>query len=154
VLDLALSGAGLVALGALLVVVAPLVRFTSPGPVFYRQRRVGRGGRPFTLYKLRTMVVKSEPDGPVWAEPDDPRVTAVGRWLRAARLDELPQLLNVLRNEMSIVGPRPERPEFVARLAERIPFYRARHAVRPGLIGWATVQQGYASSTEDALLKL
>jgi len=100
------------------------------------------------------MVEDAEPDGPVWAEPDDPRVTAAGRLLRRTRLDELPQAVNVLRGDMSLVGPRPERPEFVAELADQIPYYRARHAVRPGLTGWATVNQGYASSTEGALLKL
>jgi lipopolysaccharide/colanic/teichoic acid biosynthesis glycosyltransferase len=100
------------------------------------------------------MVVDSEPEGPVWAEPGDPRVTPVGRWLRRARLDELPQVMNVLRGEMSFVGPRPERPEFVDDLAARIPFYRARHSVRPGLTGWASIHQGYAGSPEDALVKL
>jgi exopolysaccharide biosynthesis polyprenyl glycosylphosphotransferase len=152
--DLACALVGLIALVPLLVAAAPLIRRGSPGPVFYRQLRVGRGGRPFMLVKLRTMVVDAEPEGPVWAALDDPRVTRVGRWLRRTRLDELPQALNVLRGEMSVVGPRPERPAFVATLAEAIPFYRARHAVRPGLTGWATIHQGYARSTGDALLKL
>ncbi len=152
--DLVLAAAGSALLGALLPVVAPLIKLTSPGPVFFRQMRVGRGGQPFSLLKLRTMVVDAECGGAVWAEPDDPRVTCIGRWLRRARLDELPQVVNILRGEMSVVGPRPERPEFVVELAERIPFYRARHAVRPGLTGWATVQQGYASSEADTLVKL
>jgi lipopolysaccharide/colanic/teichoic acid biosynthesis glycosyltransferase len=133
---------------------ALLVRLTSPGPLFLRQTRVGRGGRPFTLFKLRTMVVDAEPDGPVWAAPDDPRITPVGRWLRRSRIDELPQVLNIARGEMSLIGPRPERPAFVDALAERIPFYRARHAVRPGLTGWATVHQGYAASEEEAMRRL
>jgi exopolysaccharide biosynthesis polyprenyl glycosylphosphotransferase len=154
VIDVVFAVVGIAFLSVLLLVVAPLVALTSSGPVFYRQRRVGRGGRTFTLLKLRTMVVDAEPEGPVWAEPDDPRVTRVGRWLRRTRLDELPQAANILRGDMSLVGPRPERPEFVAELARRIPFYRARHAVRPGLTGWATIHQGYASSAEDALLKL
>lgn len=152
--DLACALAGLVALGPVLALMAPWIHLDSPGPVFYRQVRVGRGGRPFMLYKLRTMVADAEPEGPVWASPDDPRVTRVGRWLRRTRLDELPQAVNILRGEMSVVGPRPERPAFVATLAESIPFYRARHAVRPGLTGWATIHQGYARSTGDALLKL
>jgi exopolysaccharide biosynthesis polyprenyl glycosylphosphotransferase len=154
VVDLLLAVVGLVLLGIVLVLVVPLGKLTSPGPVFYRQQRVGRGGRPFWLVKLRTMAPDAEQSGPAWAVPDDPRVTSVGRWLRRTRLDELPQVVNILRSEMSVIGPRPERPEFVAELAAHIPFYRARHAVRPGLTGWATVHQGYASSTEGALLKL
>ena len=152
--DLAFAAVGLVLLALLLPIAGLLIRLAGPGPIFYRQVRVGRGGRQFMLYKLRTMVEDAEPEGPVWAARHDPRVTPVGRWLRRTRLDELPQVVNVLRGEMSVVGPRPERPEFVAALATRIPFYRARHAVRPGLTGWATVQQGYASSAEDALMKL
>jgi len=152
--DLLLAALGLAALSLLMIVVGPLIRMTSPGPILYRQARVGRGGRLFTLLKLRTMVEDAEPDGPVWAEPDDPRVTGVGRWLRRTRLDELPQVINILRGDMSFVGPRPERPEFVDELAREIPFYRARHAVRPGLTGWASIHEGYASSSSDALLKL
>lgn len=152
--DIVVASIGAVILVLLLPIVVPLIKLSSRGPAFYRQTRVGKGGRPFDLIKLRTMVVDSEPGGPVWAAPGDPRATGVGKWLRRARIDELPQVVNVLRGDMSVVGPRPERPEFVAELAERIPFYRARHAVRPGLTGWATVQQGYARSTEDALVKL
>lgn len=144
--------------GGVLLVVLPLAamlqKLESPGPLLYRQVRVGRGGRPFTLLKLRTMVADAEPDGPVWARPDDPRVTRLGRWLRRTRLDELPQVVNILRGEMSVVGPRPERPEFVAELAREIPFYRARHAVRPGLTGWAGIHMGYAASAAEALQKL
>ncbi len=153
-LDLAFALAGGALLLLLLPLLAPLIRGTSRGPVFLRQTRVGRGGRPFTLYKLRTMVEDAEPDGPVWAAANDARVTSVGRWLRRSRLDELPQVLNILRGEMSLIGPRPERPAFVDELAAVIPFYRARHAVRPGLTGWATVNQGYAASTEAALRRL
>lgn len=153
-IDLLVGLVGLVPLAVVLVVVAPWLKLTSPGPLLYRQTRVGRGGRPFQLIKLRTMIPEAEAQGPVWAAVNDPRITPIGRWLRRTRLDELPQLVNVLRGEMSLIGPRPERPELVARLAEEIPFYRARHAVRPGLTGWATIQQGYASSTEDSLRKL
>ncbi len=152
--DLVLASIGLLLLTLLLPLVGPLIKLTSAGPVFYRQTRVGRGGTPFGLLKLRTMVADSEPQGPVWAEPGDPRVTAIGRLLRRTRLDELPQFVNVARGEMSVVGPRPERPEFVSELAGEIPFYRARHAVRPGLTGWATVNQGYAGSRDEALVKL
>ena len=153
-LDLALAVLGLLVLALVLLPVAVLIRLSSPGPVLYRQERLGRGGRPFTLLKLRTMVAEAETDGPRWASRDDPRVTGVGHWLRRARLDELPQVLNILRGDMSVVGPRPERPEFVAELERRIPFYRARHAVRPGLTGWAGVHQGYTASTDEALVKL
>jgi exopolysaccharide biosynthesis polyprenyl glycosylphosphotransferase len=152
--DLVAGVAGLLCLAALLPALGPLILLNSRGGVFYRQERVGKGGRPFSLLKLRTMVEDAEPTGPVWAQRADERVTAIGRWLRRSRLDELPQFVNVLRGEMSLVGPRPERPEFVARLAETIPFYRARHSVRPGLTGWATIHQGYAGSDAEALLKL
>jgi exopolysaccharide biosynthesis polyprenyl glycosylphosphotransferase len=153
-LDLVLASAGLLLLGALLPFLALLVRLDSPGPLFYRQRRVGKGGRLFTMYKLRSMVRDAEPDGAHWAEAHDPRVTRVGRFLRRTHLDEFPQLWNVLRGEMSAVGPRPERPEFVATLSREIPFYRIRHAVKPGMAGWGLVRQGYGASKEDALLKL
>lgn len=152
--DIACALAGLALLGLALPLLAPLIKLGSPGPLLYRQVRLGLGGRPFTLYKLRTMVADAEPDGPVWAQPADPRVTPVGRWLRRTRLDELPQAWNILRGEMSVIGPRPERPELVAALARDIPFYRARHAIRPGLTGWATVRQGYAGSHDDARRKL
>lgn len=154
VLDLALAALGLALLALVLLPAAILIRLSSPGPVLYRQQRLGRGGRPFTLLKLRTMGMEAETDGPRWASQDDPRVTGVGRLLRRTRLDELPQVLNILRGDMSVVGPRPERPEFVAELEGRIPFYRARHAVRPGLTGWAGVHQGYAASADEALVKL
>jgi exopolysaccharide biosynthesis polyprenyl glycosylphosphotransferase len=152
--DLSCALLGLILLTLLLPFLALLIRLDSPGPIFYRQTRLGRGGRPFTLYKLRSMVEGAEPEGPVWATADDPRATRVGRWLRRSRLDELPQAINILRGEMSVIGPRPERPELVEQLATEIPFYRARHAIRPGLTGWATVRQGYASNPTDALLKL
>ncbi len=128
---------------------------TSPGPLFYRQTRVGKGGRNFQVLKFRTMRPDAEAGcGAVWARANDDRITPIGRWLRKTRLDELPQVINVLRGEMSIIGPRPERPEFVNQLAASIPFYRARHAVRPGITGWAQVRYGYASNVADARIKL
>ncbi len=123
-------------------------------PLFYRQERVGRAGHVFTLFKLRTMRKDAEKDGPRWADKADARTTPLGRWLRRTRLDEIPQLWNVLKGDMSLVGPRPERPEFVAMLERKIPFYRARLAVKPGLTGWAQVKFGYANDLDDASTKL
>jgi exopolysaccharide biosynthesis polyprenyl glycosylphosphotransferase len=126
----------------------------SGRPVFYRQRRTGRGGRPFSLSKFRTMVRDAEADGhPQWAGLSDPRITGVGRWLRRTRLDELPNFVSVLRGDMSLVGPRPERPEFVANLERQIPLYRARLFVRPGLTGWAQINYRYGDSVADAAAK-
>jgi exopolysaccharide biosynthesis polyprenyl glycosylphosphotransferase len=155
VADLAAAAAGLVALGLAAPVVALANAVWSPGPLFYRQARVGRKGKPFELLKFRSMVPDAEANcGAVWAEEHDGRVTPVGRVLRNTRLDELPQVWNILKGEMSLVGPRPERPEFVAQLAKEIPFYQARHAVRPGITGWAQVRYRYGSSVHDALVKL
>ncbi len=136
------------------VLIALAILLTSPGPVFYAQERVGRGGRPFRLLKFRTMVPDAERDGARWAAKKDPRVTPVGRFLRLTRLDELPQLVNVLKGEMSVVGPRPERPVFVEELARQIPFYRERHAMKPGITGWAQLNYPYGASVEDARVKL
>ncbi len=139
----------------LILVIALAVRFSSPGPILYRQARVGRKGRVFVLYKFRSMFVDAEAaTGAVWAAKDDPRVTRVGRWLRRLRLDELPQLVNVLKGEMALVGPRPERPEFVAQLCREIPFYRQRECVRPGLTGWAQINYKYGDTAQDAARKL
>ena len=125
------------------------------GPVLYRQPRLGRGGRAFVLTKFRTMTNDAEPDGqPQWSAPGDRRVTRVGRLLRRTRLDELPNLLSVLRGDMSMVGPRPERPEFVTQLEREVPFYRARLVVPPGLTGWAQVNSPYGDSVKDAAVKL
>ncbi len=155
VLDLVAATIGLVLAAPVMVLVAAAVRLTSVGPALYHQERVGRLGRPFTVHKFRSMRFDAEATtGAVWASSDDPRVTPLGRFLRRSRLDELPQLLNVLKGDMSFVGPRPERPEFVHQLTQEIPFYGQRHVVRPGLTGWAQVRYTYGASVEDALMKL
>jgi len=149
------AGAGMIVASPLMLLTAVLVRFSSPGPVLYRQVRVGMDGHPFTLYKFRSMRADAEAStGAVWAAKDDPRVTPVGRILRKIRFDELPQLFNVLKGEMSIVGPRPERPEFVEALSAQIPYYRQRHCVRPGITGWAQINYKYGDTLEDTIAKL
>jgi lipopolysaccharide/colanic/teichoic acid biosynthesis glycosyltransferase len=182
IIDLSLAAAALVFLSPLMAVVAAMVKTTSPGPVFYKQERVGLDrrigtrrseikavtvnrrngdrrrreslGRPFDIYKFRSMVVNAERGkGPVWASPDDPRVTPLGKYLRLFRIDELPQLWNVIKGEMSIVGPRPERPHFVDQFKERIPRYHNRLHVPPGITGLAQVLRAYDSSEEDVRLK-
>jgi sugar transferase (PEP-CTERM system associated) len=154
--DVTIAFLALIATLPLMALVALAVRLTSAGPVFYHQRRVGLRGAPFTVHKFRTMKHNAEAlSGPVWAAKDgDPRTTPIGGWLRRARLDELPQLVNVLRGEMSLVGPRPERQEFVSELTAQIPYYGQRHVIRPGLSGWAQVRYTYGASTEDAVQKL
>jgi lipopolysaccharide/colanic/teichoic acid biosynthesis glycosyltransferase len=155
IVDVPLAMLGTVALGLLVPVVLVANRFGNRGPLLYRQERVGKGGRPFTLLKLRTMVPVA--DGAThgeWTAEDDPRVTKVGRVLRRSHLDELPQVLNILRGDLSVVGPRPEQPHYVAELSDKLPFYRLRHLVRPGLTGWAQVKYGYAASESDAVEKL
>ncbi len=156
VLEFALAALLLVALAPLLGLVALLIRLDSPGPALFRQARVGRGGVVFELFKLRTMRADAEAaSGPAWASPvGDRRITRVGRVLRGLRLDELPQLVNVLRGEMSFVGPRPERQHFVEQLRKVIPYYDERHNVPPGITGWAQVKFGYGSTIEDAERKL
>jgi len=131
------------------------IRLDSAGPVLYGQRRVGRGGRNFYCHKFRTMRPDAEADiGPTWADDDDPRITRVGKFLRLARLDEIPQLWCVLKGDMAFVGPRPERPEFVEWLTHEIPYYRVRHMVRPGITGWAQIRYKYGNTVEDAKEKL
>ena len=155
-LDILVALMGLVIGAPVFALLSLAVRLTSPGPVLYHQRRVGLRGHIFMVHKFRTMRQDAEAEtGPVWASKSgDPRVTPIGRFLRRTRLDELPQLWNVLIGEMSFVGPRPERPEFVADLTRVIPYYGQRHIVRPGLTGWAQVRYTYGASQEDALQKL
>jgi sugar transferase (PEP-CTERM system associated) len=153
-IDLALSvSMGIVAF-PLMVLTAIAVWLDSGAPVLYRQERVGENGRPFTLFKFRSMRQDAETGTPVWATEGDDRVTRIGGFIRKTRLDELPQLWNVVRGDMSFVGPRPERPFFVEELAKEIPFYQQRHAVKPGVTGWAQVKYRYGSSVQDAIEKL
>jgi sugar transferase (PEP-CTERM system associated) len=152
--DLVISAVGLVVLAPILVLIAILIKIDSAGPIFYRQMRVGLRGQPFMIWKFRSMCAEAESNGPRWAVSNDPRVSRVGWILRKFRIDEIPQLYNVLRGEMSLVGPRPERPVFVSALKMRIPYYDIRHTVRPGLTGWAQTQFRYGSTAEDAHAKL
>jgi sugar transferase (PEP-CTERM system associated) len=131
-----------------------MVRLSSPGPIFFAQTRVGLGGRNFNVYKFRTMRTDAEDGGAKWATKDDPRVTGIGKFMRKTRLDEVPQLWNVLRGDMGFVGPRPERPEFVPWLAEQIPYFNMRHMIRPGLTGWAQVRYGYGATLAETREKL
>ena len=138
----------------IVLVTAVLIKLESRGPVFYRQERVGKNGRTFVLAKFRSMKVDAEKDGPAWASKKDSRTTRVGRVIRKIRVDEIPQFWNILKGEMSFVGPRPERPHFVTQLAEEIPFYEQRHLIAPGLTGWAQIKYPYGASIEDARQKL
>jgi sugar transferase (PEP-CTERM system associated) len=154
-LDILVSVLGLVLASPLMPIVALLIRLDSPGPILYRQERVGKNGQLFKILKFRSMGADAEQDAtPQWAELKDPRVTRIGRILRLARIDELPQLLNVFKGEMSLVGPRPERPAFVSAFARQIPFYEVRHSLRPGITGWAQINYKYAASLEDTKRKL
>lgn len=152
--DVMVSAAGLVVLIPLFVLIAALIRLDSPGPVFYRQVRVGLRGRPYMIWKFRSMGQDAEKSGPRWAQANDPRISRIGWWLRKTRIDEFPQLVNVLRGDMSLVGPRPERPVFVQDLRTVIPYYDIRHTVRPGVTGWAQVKFRYGASQEDSHTKL
>jgi exopolysaccharide biosynthesis polyprenyl glycosylphosphotransferase len=154
-MDVVISLIGVSLVGLLSSPIALANALSSPGPLFYRQHRVGRGGRPFVLIKFRTMIPGAEAVvGAQWAASDDGRATPIGRWLRRTRLDELPQFINVLRGEMSVVGPRPERAQFVGQLMHHLPLYRARHAVPPGITGWAQLRYHYGNTIEDARIKL
>ncbi len=153
-IDILASVTGLLVLAPLFSLVGLLIKLDSPGPVFYRQMRVGLRGQPYMIWKFRSMLKDAEKNGPRWAEAGDPRISRVGRWLRKLRIDELPQLINVLKGEMSLVGPRPERPVFVQELRTAIPYYDIRHTVRPGITGWAQTQFRYGASAEDAHVKL
>jgi lipopolysaccharide/colanic/teichoic acid biosynthesis glycosyltransferase len=153
-LDVALAGVGAVAL----VMAIPFVLLgdlvANRGPLFYRQERVGKGGRVFSILKFRTMRAAPNTQVNEWTTEDDPRITPFGRLLRLSHLDELPQVVNILRGELAVVGPRPEQPRYVEELADTLPFYNVRHLVRPGLTGWAQVKYGYAGDERDALEKL
>ncbi|MBU2525758.1 MAG: exopolysaccharide biosynthesis polyprenyl glycosylphosphotransferase [Bacteroidetes bacterium] len=153
-LDVSLALVGLFVFFLLLPLVLIGNLIANRGALFYTQIRIGKNGEPFKIYKLRTMIKNAETSGPVWAQKNDFRVTRFGRVLRRSRIDEIPQLINVLRGEMSIIGPRPERPEFVSQLSEKIPFYQTRHIICPGITGWAQVKAGYGSEEAHALEKL
>ncbi len=148
------AAVGLLLFTPFLPIVILAVRVSSKGPIFFKQTRVGMGGRPFQVVKFRTMRTDAEATGAKWASKDDPRVTPVGRFMRKTRIDEVPQLWNVLRGDMGFVGPRPERPEFVPWLTEQIPFFDLRHMIRPGLTGWAQVRYGYGATLAEAKEKL
>jgi sugar transferase (PEP-CTERM system associated) len=146
---------GLVISLPIMALVAILVKLSSPGPILYRQTRVGLRGATFQVFKFRSMYADAEAStGAVWATKSDPRITPIGRWLRKLRLDELPQFFNVIRGEMAVAGPRPERPEFCRIIEEKIPFYKQRHSVKPGITGWAQINQQYADTIEDSITKL
>lgn len=155
VVDVLVATVGLLIAAPIMAVAAAAIKLTSPGPVLYHQQRVGQHGRIFTVHKFRSMYHEAEAHtGAVWAREGDARVTPVGRFLRPSRLDEVPQLWNVLVGDMSLVGPRPERPEFVRNLTHQIPFYPQRHVVKPGVTGWAQVKYRYGASVDDAMEKL
>ena len=153
-IDIALSVSGLILCAPFFPLIALAIRVESHGPLFFKQVRVGNGEKPFLLYKFRSMCQDAERDGAVWAVKNDARITRVGRFLRNSRIDEIPQLYNVLRGEMSFIGPRPERPEFVETLKKDIYYYSKRHTIKPGLTGWAQVRYPYGATVEDAIEKL
>jgi exopolysaccharide biosynthesis polyprenyl glycosylphosphotransferase len=152
--EFSISFIGVVILAPLIFIISILIKLESPGPVFYTQERVGKNGRRFKLFKFRSMVENAEEKGPVWAIENDSRITRVGLWLRKTRLDEVPQMINIFKGDMSFVGPRPERPFFVEQLKKEIPYYDQRHTVQPGVTGWAQIRYPYGASKEDALEKL
>lgn len=155
IIDILLAAIGLIVTAPFMLIIAIAIKLPSSGPVFFKQIRVGQRERLFKVVKFRTMREDAEANsGAVWAQEDDPRITKVGHVLRKLRLDELPQFFNVLKGEMSFVGPRPERPEFVEQLKKALPYYGERHTVKPGITGWAQINYGYGASQEDALRKL
>lgn len=154
-MDILFALCGSLALVLMLPLIALLIVLDSPGPVFYSQERIGYHGKPFRIFKFRTMYARAEDPGQaIWANKQDKRITRSGRVMRAIHLDELPQVFNILRGEMSLIGPRPEREAFISELERQIPLYRYRLTVKPGLTGWAQVQYHYASSIEDSRIKL
>ncbi len=153
-MDMAVSVTVLVVTSPLLGLAALAIRLESPGPILYTQQRIGKGNQTFTIYKFRSMRHNAEIDGAMWASQKDSRVTRVGKWLRLTHIDELPQIWNIFKGDMSFVGPRPERPEFVTMLEEKVPYYFVRHSVQPGLTGWAQINYQYGDSIEDATNKL
>jgi sugar transferase (PEP-CTERM system associated) len=154
-LDVLFASAGIIIALPFILIIPLIIKLDSRGPVLFKQNRVGEGEQVFTVYKFRTMVDGAEKiTGPVWSKTGDTRITRIGRLLRKARLDELPQLFNVFRGDMSFIGPRPERPFFVESLSKQIPYYSERHCVRPGITGWAQVRYEYGDSIEDAIEKL
>jgi len=153
-LDIASSALSLILSLPLCLFVALAIKLDSSGPVFYRQERVGQDGKTFTMLKFRSMRNDAEENGPKWAAINDDRITRVGRFIRKYRLDEIPQMINVLKGDMSFIGPRPERPIFVDKFAKEIPYYPQRHVVKPGISGWAQIRYPYGASKEDALEKL
>ena len=153
--DIIVSATGIILISPLLGLIALQVRLSSKGPVFYSQKRIGMYGRPFRIYKFRTMIDNAEADGvPHLTLDDDPRITGVGRWLRKYRLDELPQLWNILRGDMSIVGPRPERPYFIEQIMAEAPYYCLIYKVRPGLTSWGPIRVGYTDTMEKMIERL
>lgn len=152
--ELFISLISLMLLSPLIIIIALAIKLTSKGPVFYRQERIGANGRVFNLLKFRSMNENAEENGPVWAQKEDNRVTPVGIWLRKLRLDEIPQMINVLKGDMSFVGPRPERPFFVEQLKKEIPYYDQRHTIKPGITGWAQIKYPYGDCQKDAIEKL
>ncbi len=153
-LDVISSALGLLLSLPLSLLVALAIKLDSPGPIFYRQERVGEDGKTFTLLKFRSMRKDSEGNVPKWAGVNDDRVTRIGRFIRKSRFDEIPQMINVLKGDMSFIGPRPERPFFVEKLVKEIPYYSQRHVVKPGISGWAQIRYPYGASREDAQEKL
>jgi sugar transferase (PEP-CTERM system associated) len=154
VVSMCAAAAGLLILLPFIPIIMLMVKFSSKGPVFFRQTRVGVNGRTFNVIKFRTMFTDAEAEGAKWATKNDPRVTRIGMFMRKTRLDEIPQLWNILRGDMDFVGPRPERPEFIPMLTENLPFYYLRHLVRPGLTGWAQIRYGYGATLAEAREKL